>query len=230
MRIDRSRLLRSAGLSDLADAELRFGARTDAQPALAAMEIAGAADAPYLGMRAMKSLAPDYLSRSLNDGPRQFWEYLFPLPYRAELTTDAKAHNLDPYLVAGLIRQESEFNPGAISSANANGLMQVRLGTGRDFSRAVGIPRLTVNMLLQPAPNLKIGTAVFRSMLDQNGGSLERTLAGYNAGPRHAAEWFSWNNYREPAEFVESIPFTETRDYVQAVIRNGEMYRRLYGQ
>ena len=230
LRIDRSRLLRAAGLADLADAELRFGARTDAQPALAAMEIASAADAPYLGMRAMKSLAPDYLNRSLNDGPRQFWEYLFPLPYRAELSTDAKAHNLDPYLVAGLIRQESEFNPGAISPANANGLMQVRLGTGRDFSRAVGIPRLTANMLLQPAPNLKIGTAVFRSMLDQNSGNLERTLAGYNAGPRHAAEWFSWNNYREPAEFVESIPFTETRDYVQAVIRNGEMYRRLYGQ
>jgi soluble lytic murein transglycosylase len=152
------------------------------------------------------------------------------MPYRAELTTDARAHSLDPFLVAGLIRQESEFNPAAISPANANGLMQVRLGTGRDFSRAVGIPRLTVNMLLQPAPNLKIGTAVFRSMLDQNGGSLERTLAGYNAGPRHATEWSSWNNYREPAEFVESIPFTETRDYVQAVIRNGEMYRRLYGQ
>jgi soluble lytic murein transglycosylase len=230
LRIDRSRLLRSAGLADLADAELRFGARTDAQPALAAMEIASAADAPYLGMKAMKALAPDYLGRSLNDAPRQFWEYLFPLPYRAELTADARAQNLDPYLVAGLIRQESEFNPGAVSPANANGLMQVRLGTGRDFSRAVGIPRLTANMLLQPAPNLKIGTAVFRSMLDQNGGSPERTLAAYNAGPRHAAEWFSWNNYREPAEFVESIPFTETRDYVQAVIRNGEMYRRLYGQ
>jgi soluble lytic murein transglycosylase len=230
LRIDRSRMLRAAGLGDLADAELRFGARTDAQPVLSAMEIAGAADAPYLGMRAMKALAPDYLTRPLNDAPRQFWEYLYPLPYRAELTADARAHNLDPYLVAGLIRQESEFNPAAVSPANANGLMQVRLGTGRDFARAVGIPRLTVNMLLQPTPNLKIGTAVFRSMLDQNGGSLERTLAGYNAGPRHAVEWSSWNNYREPAEFVESIPFTETRDYVQAVIRNGEMYRRLYGQ
>jgi soluble lytic murein transglycosylase len=230
LRIDRSRLLRAAGLADLADAELRFGARTDVQPVLAAMEIAAAADAPYLGMKAMKALAPDYLNRPLNDAPRQFWEYLYPLPYRTELTADARARNLDPYLVAGLIRQESEFNPGAVSPANANGLMQVRLGTGRDFARAVGIPRLTANMLLQPAPNLKIGTAVFRSMLDQNGGSLERTLAGYNAGPRHAAEWSSWNNYREPAEFVESIPYTETRDYVQAVIRNGEMYRRLYGQ
>ena len=230
LRIDRSRLLRAAGLADLADAELRFGARTDAQPVLAAMEIANAAEAPYLGVKAMKALAPDYLNRPLNDAPRQFWEYLFPLPYRPELTADARAHNLDPSLVAGLIRQESEFNPGAVSPANANGLMQVRLGTGRDFARAVGISRLTTPMLLQPAPNLKIGTAVFRFMLDQNGGSLERTLAGYNAGPRHAAEWASWNNYREPSEFVESIPYSETRDYVQAVIRNGEMYRRLYGQ
>ncbi len=230
VRIDRSRLLRAAGLSDLTDAELRFGARTDAQPVLAGLELASAADAPYLGMRAMKALAPDYLTRPLADAPRPFWEYLYPLPYRAELTAAATAHNLDPYLVAGLIRQESEFNPAAISSAAANGLMQVRLGTGRDFARAAGIPRLTAAMLLQPAPNLKIGTAVFRSMLDQNGGSLERTLAAYNAGPRHATEWFSWNPYREPAEFVESIPFTETRDYVQAVIRNGEMYRRLYAQ
>lgn len=230
LRIDRSRLLRAAGLGDLADAELRFGARKDAQPSVMAMEIAGAADAPYLGMKAVKSLVPNYLGRPLNEAPRQLWEFLYPLPYRAELTADAKAHNLDPYLVAGLIRQESEFNPAAISPASANGLMQVRLGTGRDFARAAGFPRLTANMLLQPEPNLKIGTAVFRSMLDQNGGSLERTLAAYNAGPRHAADWFSWNNYREPAEFVESIPFTETRDYVQAVIRNGEMYRRLYPQ
>ncbi len=230
LRIDRSRVLRDAGLSDLADSELRFGARTDAQPALAGMEIASSAEAPYLGVQAMKAVAPDFLSRPMSDAPRQFWQYLFPLPYREELMADARAHNLDPYLVAGLIRQESEFNPAAISPANANGLMQVRLGTGREKARAAGVPRVTTEILLQPAPNLKIGTVVFRSMLDQYGGNLEQTLAAYNAGPRHATEWASWNTYREPAEFVESIPFTETRDYVQAVIRNGEMYRRLYGQ
>jgi soluble lytic murein transglycosylase len=76
--------------------------------------------------------------------------------------------------------------------------------------------------------NLKIGTFILRGMLDHNSGSLERTLASYNAGPNRVAEWLSWNTYREPAEFVESIPFTETRDYVQAVLRNAEMYRRLY--
>ncbi len=229
VRIDRSRLLRTAGLDDLADYELRFGARTDAQPALAAMELAATAGAPYRGMQAMKALAPDYLGRPVESAPKQFWEDLFPLPYRTELTAAAQAHNLDPFLVAGLIRQESEFNPSAISPANANGLMQVRLETGRQFARAAGVPRVTTGTLLEPGPNLKIGAAVFRSMLDQNGGSVERTLAAYNAGPRHAAEWSTWGAYREPAEFIESIPFTETRDYVQAVLRNAEMYRRLYG-
>jgi soluble lytic murein transglycosylase len=65
-------------------------------------------------------------------------------------------------------------------------------------------------------------------MLDRQGGSVEETLAAYNAGPNRAAQWRTWANFREPAEFVESIPFTETRDYVQAVLRNAEMYRKLY--
>ena len=81
---------------------------------------------------------------------------------------------------------------------------------------------------MQPAVNLRIGTLVFRSMLDHSGGQVEQTLAAYNAGPMRLAEWVTWTSPHEPAEFVESIPFTETRDYVQAVLRNADMYRRLY--
>jgi soluble lytic murein transglycosylase len=231
LRIERSRLLRAAGLGDLADAELRYAARTDSQPTLVAMEIASAANAdstPYLGVKIMKALIPDYLNLPVPEAPHEFWEYLFPMPYRPELVADARAQNLDPYLVAGLIRQESEFNPDAVSPAKADGLMQVRPGTGGEFARAAGIERFTSSMLFQPAVNLKIGTAIFRSMLNKNGGSMEQTLAAYNAGPNRLAEWLTWNTYREPAEFVESIPFTETRDYVQGVLRNAEMYRRLY--
>jgi soluble lytic murein transglycosylase len=228
MRIERSRLLRSAGLWDLADAELRFGARTDAQPALVAMEMAAAAEAPYLGLRAMKSLNSNYLSMSLESAPEKFWKLLFPLPYREQLMASAKAVDLDPYLVAGLIRQESEFNPEAVSRANAYGLTQVLPVTGRQFARRAGIERFTNRVLFQPAINLKIGATIFRSMLDSNHGSLEETLAAYNAGPNRAAEWRGWNTYREPAEFVEAIPFSETREYVQAVLRNADVYRRLY--
>lgn len=228
LRIGRSRILRSAGLTDLADEELRFGARIDGQPALLAMEGAAAAEAPYQGMRMMKALAPDYLNLRLTEAPRRFWELLFPLPYRAELTADAQRLGLDPFLVAGLVRQESEFNPGAVSHAHAYGLTQVLPGTGRQFARRAGVGRVTARVLVQPAANLKIGTAILRSTLDQNGGNLEQTLASYNAGPNRVAEWLTWDTYREPAEFVESIPYAETREYVQAVLRNAEMYRRLY--
>jgi soluble lytic murein transglycosylase len=230
LRVERSRLLRTAGLSDLADTELRFGARTGGQPALLAVEAAGAAEAPHSAMRLMKSMSPDYLNLPLEAAPRKYWEFLFPLPYRGDLFRNAGERRLDPFLVAGLIRQESEFNPQAVSRANAYGLTQVRPGTGRMYARQAGVSRFTSRMLFQPAANLKIGATVLRSMLDANDGRLEATLASYNAGPNRAAEWLAWNTYREPAEFVESIPFTETRDYVQAVLRNADIYRRLYGK
>ncbi|MDR3703337.1 MAG: lytic transglycosylase domain-containing protein [Candidatus Sulfopaludibacter sp.] len=227
-RIERSRLLRGAGLGDLADSELRFGARTDGQPGLLGMEMASAAEAPNHAMRIMKGMSPEYMELPLESSPRKYWELLFPLPYRGELTADAAERGIDPYLLAGLIRQESEFDPGALSPARAYGLTQVRPGTGRQFARSAGISRFSAGMLYEPAVNLKIGSSILRSMLDQNGGHLEQTLASYNAGPARVSEWLTWNNYREPAEFVESIPFTETRDYVQAVLRNADIYRRLY--
>jgi soluble lytic murein transglycosylase len=230
LRIGRSRLLRTAGLNDLADSELRFGARNGGQPILLAMELAAGADAPHLALRDMKSLSGDYLDLPLANAPRQFWELLFPLPYRSDLLAAASAHSVDPYLLAGLIRQESEFNPEALSRANAYGLTQVRPATGRIYARRAGVLRFTNRSLFQPATNLRIGATIFESMLGQNSGMLEPTLAAYNAGPRHAVEWLMWRTYREPAEFVESIPFTETREYVQAVLRNADVYRRLYRQ
>jgi soluble lytic murein transglycosylase len=227
-RIGRSRLLRSAGLNDLADAELRFGMRTDGQAALLAMELAASAAAPHQAMRIMKNTSPEYLNMPMPAAPRRFWELLFPLPYKADVVRTARERDLDPYLLAGLIRQESEFDPQALSRSKAYGLTQIRPATGRQYARKAGVSKVTVRVLYQPTANLKIGSSILRSMLDQQGGKVEQTLAAYNAGPRMVVEWMAWNAYREPAEFVESIPFTETRDYVQAVLRNAEMYRRLY--
>lgn len=228
LRIERSRLLRAAGLSDLADAELRFGARNDGQPQLLGMEIAVSAESSHLALRAMKAFGGDYLTLPVEQAPRRFWELLFPLPFRHDVESNARLRGLDPFLVAGLIRQESEFNPAARSGANAYGLMQVRPGTGRDAARKAGVARFTTRSLTQPEVNVKLGTHILRGMLDNHGGRIEETLAAYNAGPARAVEWRAWANFREPAEFIETIPFTETRDYVQAVLRNAEMYRRLY--
>src|ERR1051326_2582089 len=228
LRIERSRLLRAAGLADLADGELPLGAGNTGQHALLAIEMASNAPAPSRGLQMMKALNTEYLNLPVPGAPRQFWELLFPLPYKSDLVSSAESQNLDPFLVAGLIRQESEFNPQALSPAKAYGLTQVRPATGRLFARKAGVAAFTTSKLYQPAANLKIGTSIFRSMLDQQNGSLEQTLAAYNAGPNRVANWITWATFREPAEFVETIPFTETRDYVQAVLRNAEMYRRLY--
>jgi soluble lytic murein transglycosylase len=227
-RIERSRLLRLAGLDDLADTELRFGARNGGQSPLLGMEMATASDSPHRALHLMKAMSPDYLNLNLDGAPRKFWELLFPLPYRADLELYARQHNLDPFLVAGLIRQESEFDPQALSPANAYGLTQVVPVTGREFARKAGIPRFTTRLLWEPVANLRIGTLILRSMLDSHGGHIEQTLAAYNAGPSRVTLWSGWNDYREPAEFVESIPFNETREYVQAVLRNADIYRRLY--
>jgi len=228
VRIERSRLLRAAGLSDLADSELRYGARNGDQSQLLALELAAGADAPHLAMRAMKAFGGDYLALPFDHAPRRYWEALFPLPWRHDIETNARLRNLDPFLVAGLIRQESEFNPSAQSGANAYGLMQVRPGTGREAARPAGVPKFSTRMLTQPAVNVKLGAYILRDMLDDHDGRIEETLAAYNAGPARAADWRTWAEFREPAEFIETIPFTETRDYVQAVLRNAEMYRRLY--
>jgi soluble lytic murein transglycosylase len=232
-RIERARLLDTAGLDDLSEAELRFGAKVDGQPQVIAIELADLAsqrDAPDQAIRYIKHYAPGYLSMSIDAAPDKFWRLAFPLPYRKSLEEYCRAQMLDPYLMAALIRQESEFNPNAVSRANARGLAQVLPSTGRQLSRKLGMPRFRTAMLFTPDTNLKLGTYYLRQLSDQLQGKWEATLASYNAGKSHVNTWLAAANYREPAEFVESIPFNETRAYVQSVLRNAEVYRKLYGQ
>jgi soluble lytic murein transglycosylase len=176
----------------------------------------------------MKVLTPEYLTLDYDRAPSEVWGYLFPLPLREDLEKAAKESNLDPFLVAGLIRQESEFNPAVISRAHAFGLMQLLPSTGGMLARKEGLVPFSSNMLFDPRVSLKLGTSYLREQLDRWNGSLEQTLAAYNAGPGRVQQWTANMHFREPAEFVESIPFTETREYVQSVLRNAAVYRQLY--
>jgi soluble lytic murein transglycosylase len=232
-RIERARLLAGAGLDDFAEGELRYGAKVDGQPQLMALELAELAnqrDAPDQGIRFIKRYAPAYLSMSMSTAPDKFWRLAFPLPYRSSIEGYAREHSIDPYLVAALIRQESEFNPKAISRSNARGLTQVLPGTGRELSRKLKIRRYSTAMLYTPDTNVKIGTYYLKALLDQHQGKWEATLASYNAGKSRVIGWLNGTTYRDSAEFVESIPFSETRVYVQSVLRNAEVYRRLYSK
>jgi soluble lytic murein transglycosylase len=177
----------------------------------------------------MKHSAPNYFALDIPDLPRKYWEALFPKAYWSDLKRSSAANGLDPYLVASLIRQESEFNPNAVSRANAVGLMQLLPKTGKLVAREVKLKRYTASQLYTPAVNLELGTRYFRGMVDKFGGSFEYALAAYNAGSDRVEDWLNQGKYRDPQEFVESIPFTETREYVQAILRNASVYKQLYG-
>ena len=231
-RLDRARLLAAAGLDDLVEQELRYGARMEDQPHVLAVrlaQVAGKYSPPYRALQLVKSLVPGYVSIPVEDAPASFWRILYPLPWRTQLEQYAKLRGLDPFMVAGLIRQESEFNPDAVSAAQAYGLTQILPSTGRMLLQA---PRRTfrASILFRPDVNLRLGTTYLRTMYDANSGRWERTLAAYNAGTSRVENWLGWGEYREPAEFIESIPFSETRTYVLAVLRNASMYRKLYSE
>ena len=231
-RTERARLLLSAGLDDLADSELRYGAKHDGQPQLMAVELARMAtdkNAPDQGIRWVKHYAPGYLSLPVDAGTEALWRFAFPLPFWKQLNEYAQLRGLDPYLLAGLIRQESEFNPKIVSYAHAYGLTQVLPSTGRELSRRLKIRPFQANMLFTPDVNLNIGSYYLRVVLDSLEGKYEAALASYNAGKSRVVKWLAATDFREPAEFVESIPINQTRDYVQSVMRNADVYRRLYG-
>ena len=170
-------------------------------------------------IRYLKRYAPDYLYLPVESAPQEFWKLAFPLPYRADLERFSKENNLDMYLVAGLARQESEFNPKAVSVANARGLTQVLPSTGRELSKRLGIRQFSAARLFQPRMNLQLGTYYLRNVADSLEGRWEAVLAAYNAGLSRAKAWSDWGNFREPAEFIETVPFSQTREYIQIVLR-----------
>lgn len=229
--IDRGRLLFDIGLDEDARRELYEGDYRKADGHWVGLELArqaAARDDHFQGMRYMKRFGFGYLRIPVDEQSREFWERLYPLPFEDRLRARAEPHELDPYLVAGLIRQESEFNPRAVSRAGARGLMQVMPATGASLARRLGISRFSTGRLFEPDISLRFGTYHLKEVIDQFDGDLELALAAYNAGATRAKTWITWEEFPEPAAFVETIPFTETRGYVQAVLRNRETYRKIY--
>jgi soluble lytic murein transglycosylase len=231
LHVQKAELLGNGGLVDFAVRELQAAAANDGGswgPGETAQlyDETGHYDQ---AIEVMKHSAPNYFALDIPDLPRKYWEALFPKAYWSDLKRSSAANGLDPYLVASLIRQESEFNPNAVSRANAVGLMQLLPKTGKQVAKEVKLQRYNASQLYTPAVNLQLGTRYFRGMVDKFGGSFEYALAAYNAGSDRVEDWLSQGKYRDPPEFVESIPFTETREYVQAILRNASLYKQLYG-
>ena len=211
------------------DVEAKF--EYDALEAAAAQsEVRRLATANALRAHGQTSRAIRLALAAIDAGARDACVYrlAYPLVDREQLVKLAKARGLDPALVAGLIRQESSFNPRAVSVANARGLMQVLPSVGESVARSLSFPVWDSRLLLDADANLQIGTSHLAAFLKQYD-NLSRALAAYNAGGSRVARWSKKRGTDDPEVFTERIPFVETRDYVRIVQRNAELYRALYG-
>jgi soluble lytic murein transglycosylase len=225
----KARLLANAGLNEYIAMEIKADPDSSSWSALAEAEIYASFDETFRALRAMKRALPHASTAPISALPLAYWRILFPEPWWETIRTESAKNNLDPYFVASLIRQESEFNPNAVSRANAYGLMQLLPSVGKSMAREEGLTRFQTFQLLDPETNIRLGTRYLRQMLDHFGGVQEYALAAYNAGENRVTDWQSAGPYSGLDEFVESIPFTETREYVQAILRNEETYRAIDG-
>lgn len=228
-RWTRAQALRSIAFDSAAELELRSAYFAAGSPRLLFEAAQAAFDQGHFsaGMAYGRLIVPNFDARRFSDVPLIVWRTLYPLPYEPALRREAAKNGFDPMLAAGLIRQESTFQADAVSQKNAMGLMQVLPKTGKLMARQLRV-RYTKTSLFEPDFNLEVGMVYVAGLL-RDLGAPEYALAAFNAGEDRIALWRSERTYEEIPELVESIPFTETRDYVQIVLRNAEVYRMIYG-
>lgn len=226
----RAQALRAIAFDSSAEQELKNAYFATSSPRFLLEAAQAAFDQGHYGagMAYGRIIVPNFDSRKIGDVPVSAWKALYPLPYEAALRREAAKNDFDPMFAAGLIRQESTFQADAVSPKNAIGLMQVLPKTGKLFAKKMKV-RYTKDRLFEPDFNLAVGMIYIANLLRQMG-APEYAAAAYNAGEDRIAAWKGERNYEEIPELVESIPFTETREYVQVVLRNTAVYRMIYGQ
>jgi soluble lytic murein transglycosylase len=161
--------------------------------------------------------------------PAEFWTSLFPQLYWQEVLEATEYVRLDPWLVLGVIRQESAFNARAVSRSDARGLMQLLPSTGREVYQRIGLEAFRDDLLFDPPLNVRLGAQYLSRLTDTHRGNLILALAAYNAGPGRVRQWLKELSTADWDEFIERLPFEETRLYVKSVLRNYGVYQRLYG-
>ncbi len=165
---------------------------------------------------------------------RQQWDVrlmriVYPFPHRDLIVREAARLEVNPFLAAGLIRQESMFDEDIESRAGAIGMMQVMPATGRELASRLGITPFSARRLTEAEVNVRLGMTFLENMLQRYDGELVDVLVAYNAGPTRIRRWRNMPEYGDRDFFMERIPFRETREYVKVVQKNALIYTSLYG-
>ena len=225
----RADALRSIAFDASAELELRAAYASTGEPRLLLEAAQAAVAAGHVGAAivTVRQIYPQLDARPFDQVPHDVWMAAYPLPFGTSIRQWSAHAGVDPMLTAGLIRQESAFAPDAHSVANAYGLMQLLPKTARQLAKKAKV-KYSHSLLFDPDYNVRLGT-IYVAGLKNDFGSVESALAAYNAGEDRVTQWTAGQSYRDLAEFVDSIPFTETREYVEIVTRNAVIYRKLYG-
>ncbi len=162
--------------------------------------------------------------------PQIFWKRYFPLVFKEDIDSQAKVFGIDPLMATSVIRQESMFDHNSMSIVGARGLMQIMPDTGKKYFHFENDkPKFQPNILFDPMVNIRIGTEYLRELNSRYNGNWVKILSCYNAGPDAVAEWEArFPETKDPDEFVERVPYPETRNFIKRVLRNRGVYRALY--
>lgn len=179
------------------------------------------------GINAMKRAYPQYLAAGGETLPQDILRIIFPVDYWPLLQKYSKQRGLDPFVVAALVAQESNFDPAVRSHANAYGLMQILPSTGRQYARKLGVRPFSTRRLTEADTNVRLGTQIFADSIRKFGG-VHFALAAYNAGDSRVARWQREKPGLPQDEFIDDIPFPETQNYVKRILGTAEDYRYLY--
>lgn len=176
-----------------------------------------------------KLFFPEVIDRGGAEVSQAFWELAYPGGLLPVITGWKSARGPDPFLVAAVIREESVYNPAAVSSAGAMGLMQIMPQTGQQVASRLGLAEHTKGRLFEVCYNVRLGSAYLGHLYEKFDRDLILTIAAYNAGPEVVSKWVQQFGGGDTDEFIEAIPYTETRQYVKKVIRSYWEYKRIYG-
>ena len=184
------------------------------------------AGAYHHGLRLARAKFRDQLERTGGSVSPALWPVAYPMGLLPTIKGQG-AKGVDPYLVAAIIREESQYDWRAVSRVGAIGLMQVMPGTANNVAQRLGLPAVGREDLFDQETNIRIGVHYVEQLLEQFSGNVAYTIASYNAGPIVVGTWVTLHRGRSQDEFVELIPYQETRQYVKRVLRSYREYARL---
>ena len=162
---------------------------------------------------------------------RKDYNLRFPMPYQKQVLSHARKKQLDPSVIYGVMRRESLFDPMARSRVGALGLMQLMPATARSVANSLGLKKLAQSDILKIENNINLGTQYFRTVMNRFDNNVSLAAAAYNAGPHNVKKWLPKNDNILPADlWVETVPFNETRNYVQAVLAYATVFDKSMGK